>query len=895
MANLKININADSTKAEQALNRVKGSIKAVDNEAKKGKQLINNTDSSITATEKLNRNYEQLRNSLGRFHSQGVNNLSKITGGMNNFNTTISNTISNTVRLKNELVNLKVKMESINVGGGGAVSSGSSGGGLVAGMAAGAMGYRGASKAKDLLKGGDKSRVGESIAKAQDWVKNRDKSGASAYNMAKGGIFTQETIQKAGTFRGLMGSLIPVMGAFSTSAAAIAGPIGLMGAALAATITPLSLMGDKLRTQETAFQNLATSYGVASSKIIKDLQEVSNHTMSQAELMETASSAMLLGIPAEEMAGLMEIAVAASKVMGTEVTKNFSDIALGVGRGSVEILDNLGITLKLEEAYDKYAKQLGRSVESLSAAEKKQAILNATLEEGALMVNAVGKETGKQVDGLKKAKAAWADFINAFAKAVSHIFSPAINYIFSQIAALLRYLTAVTDRFIAWKTGVASGTWDLGVDELKKQRDEALLVYRGLATSFGEDKVGTIEAKDKYKALDDIYNRKLLTTSVFNERNKTDLETSVPTGDSSSTEDTIKKAEDKAKQIQELNDRVNKYLISSKMETDASLLDLSGKYLQADLLRLQMNKADEYETLYEHAEAIKELEELTGKQHLELKEQIGQQSLLIQEKYLEEEKALRQRHVDEALEDYFKDIDALQEELQGQEPNLGPWKTYMNEMTESVKNFQHSVEEIAVYAVTDFSEGFGNAFMDFIEGTKSAEQAFKEFAVSFLRQVARMIVQALILKAIQMAIGFAGGTTTAAASTSASSLGGSLGSLNVSPAANGGIALGGWTPFASGGIVTKPTLGLVGEGKESEAILPLSKLDSMLKYAGGGNGGGVNMNLNVVVDNKPGSSPEQAAEYGRMIGKAIEEETMKVLVRESRQGGLLNKQYRRTI
>ncbi len=41
--------------------------------------------------------------------------------------------------------------------------------------------------------------------------------------------------------------------------------------------------------------------------------------------------------------------------------------------------------------------------------------------------------------------------------------------------------------------------------------------------------------------------------------------------------------------------------------------------------------------------------------------------------------------------------------------------------------------------------------------------------------------------------------------------------------------------FASGGIVTKPTLAMVGEGGESEAIMPLSKLNKMIDQTGGQN------------------------------------------------------------
>ena len=40
--------------------------------------------------------------------------------------------------------------------------------------------------------------------------------------------------------------------------------------------------------------------------------------------------------------------------------------------------------------------------------------------------------------------------------------------------------------------------------------------------------------------------------------------------------------------------------------------------------------------------------------------------------------------------------------------------------------------------------------------------------------------------------------------------------------------------LAEGGIVTGPTLGLIGEGRESEAVIPLSKLNTMMQ--GGGNG-----------------------------------------------------------
>jgi hypothetical protein len=51
--------------------------------------------------------------------------------------------------------------------------------------------------------------------------------------------------------------------------------------------------------------------------------------------------------------------------------------------------------------------------------------------------------------------------------------------------------------------------------------------------------------------------------------------------------------------------------------------------------------------------------------------------------------------------------------------------------------------------------------------------------------------------------------------------------------ANGGIAPGGFRAFANGGVVSGPTLGLVGEGRYNEAIVPLPDGKSIPVQLGG--------------------------------------------------------------
>jgi tape measure domain-containing protein len=75
------------------------------------------------------------------------------------------------------------------------------------------------------------------------------------------------------------------------------------------------------------------------------------------------------------------------------------------------------------------------------------------------------------------------------------------------------------------------------------------------------------------------------------------------------------------------------------------------------------------------------------------------------------------------------------------------------------------------------------------------------------------------------------------------SIGGAIGGFTKLFGANGGVAGGGWKPFpvsafANGGMVKGPTLGLVGEGKYNEAIVPLPDGRSIPVQMRGGGGSG---------------------------------------------------------
>ena len=101
----------------------------------------------------------------------------------------------------------------------------------------------------------------------------------------------------------------------------------------------------------------------------------------------------------------------------------------------------------------------------------------------------------------------------------------------------------------------------------------------------------------------------------------------------------------------------------------------------------------------------------------------------------------------------------------------------------------------------------------------------------------------------------------------------------------GGIAPGGFRAFAKGGIANRPTLGMVGEGKYNEAVVPLPDGKSIPVIGGGGN----NVTVNVSVDAQGQSAATEttgsgARELGYMLSQAVQQE----LVHQQRPGGLLS-------
>jgi tape measure domain-containing protein len=215
----------------------------------------------------------------------------------------------------------------------------------------------------------------------------------------------------------------------------------------------------------------------------------------------------------------------------------------------------------------------------------------------------------------------------------------------------------------------------------------------------------------------------------------------------------------------------------------------------------------------------------------------------------------------------------------------------------AIRDAKQSLADMAnpLFQTISIAEGVGNAFGEtfrgLISGASSTREALAGFFQSLSDMFADMVAKMLaewaklqIMKLFSPNQGAGGllGFNLASSGTSllSSGLGAASSSVAFNPLAFSGVQL-----FAKGGVVTGPTMGLVGEGRFNEAVVPLPDGKSIPVSLNGGGSGGINVVVNV---DAKGTSVQGDDMMGKQLGTAISSAVQAELIKQQRPGGLLS-------
>ena len=169
----------------------------------------------------------------------------------------------------------------------------------------------------------------------------------------------------------------------------------------------------KVQDMSRAFTTLSKTGENAALSVSKISRAVKG-TMSQMDLFKQANNAMILGVTrnTDEMAEMFKIAQTLGAALGVDTAHAVESLITGIGRQSRLMLDNIGIIVKADQAYDQYAAKIGTTADKLTDAEKKQAFFTAAMESARTKAQELGNQQLTARDQFNKFNATMSDFTN---------------------------------------------------------------------------------------------------------------------------------------------------------------------------------------------------------------------------------------------------------------------------------------------------------------------------------------------------------------------------------------------------------------------------------------------------------------------------------------------------
>ena len=330
----------------------------------------------------------------------------------------------------------------------------------------------------------DQDKLQKSLEKTKKNAKETDRNMRGASQMSSNATKNFSKMQQ-----GMTG----VVGVYAT----IAAQIFAVSAAFQ-FLKSASEMTNLIAGQEA----LGAVSGVAYKTITQGLIAATDGQLQYAEAARAAAIGTAAGLNPTQLTKLAKAAKNVSNALGRDLTDSFSRLIKGTTKAEPELLDELGIILRLEPALKEYANSLGKSVQDLSQFEKSQAIVNNVLTQAEQKFGAIEALMDPAGASLNKFIASFDELMNSFKKGVIGIMGPVFDFLSENTYALIGVLMAfaapilksILPNFEAMEAGVVKSlkTQKIAHDEYQKELDQTKKAIEDLDKTEAQMRRGAI-------------------------------------------------------------------------------------------------------------------------------------------------------------------------------------------------------------------------------------------------------------------------------------------------------------------------------------------------------------------------------------------------------------------
>lgn len=178
--------------------------------------------------------------------------------------------------------------------------------------------------------------------------------------------------------------------AFGKFDAVVAGAGVFAALQLAQTTLALAEAAAQAAVTRESFEGLADSVGESADVMLAGMREASRGTISDTNLIIAANRAMISGVAdsSAELNQLLEISRAVAKNFGVSTTEAFNRVVQSLAKLEPELIDEIGVTVRLDTVFRKYAASLGVATAQLTEAQRRTAFFNEVVRQTQPLVDA---------------------------------------------------------------------------------------------------------------------------------------------------------------------------------------------------------------------------------------------------------------------------------------------------------------------------------------------------------------------------------------------------------------------------------------------------------------------------------------------------------------------------
>jgi hypothetical protein len=184
-------------------------------------------------------------------------------------------------------------------------------------------------------------------------------------------------------------------------------------------------------------QQFGALMGTNYSAITKSLQEATNGQLRFTEAAQATAIGTAAGLTGNQLERLATVAKNASFALGRDLTDSFNRLIRGTTKAEPELLDELGIILRLDPATKAYAAATGRAANELTAFERTQAVTNFVLEEGERKFAAIGKVMNEDATAVAEFGKAFDDIVNTIKVGLVNGLTPVLQFLSNNVTSLV--------------------------------------------------------------------------------------------------------------------------------------------------------------------------------------------------------------------------------------------------------------------------------------------------------------------------------------------------------------------------------------------------------------------------------------------------------------------------